>query len=1143
MRLTSLVAFLVLSFACSAQVNYTANDLVIPYEGGFRAGVNPGYHGGNWKSRHLADISAGNIASNTDGVGVRAFRGSLPEGIAIQYGYQNWTSHYQYYSGLGLKDNTVFLGPASDAHRDQTEYCDGIPTDMFANLYEPIWDNGENGTPVNDENYYALYLYNVINAIGDDVKFWEVWNEPGFDFSGAHGWQPPGAEGNWWENNPDPCDYKLRAPIFHYIRTLRISYEVIKTLSPDDYVVVSGLGYNSFLDVVLRNTDNPVDGSVTSEYPHGGGAYFDVLGFHTYPHIDGSLRYWDSDIGGFVYTRHTDAAIEGLQERQEVRTDILAQYGYDGNTYPQKLWTVTEINVPRKEYDNYFGSDEVQVNYILKMVINAIERDIIQTHVFALAEKEYYDEANDPFDVMGLYQRLRDISPSEEVANQQGIAYKTASDLLYQTSFDASRTNNMNLPQDIKGAAFQKPNGDYIYALWARTDIDNSESAQASYSFPSWMQIGNLDKIEWDYSSTDNTTTISDQNIDLDGRPIFLVPSNNQELGELTLSNCPDPIISAGVQTSEGGAIISWDEPTISTTCPLGGTSLELTSDIPSGGLFPFGTTIVSYLATDACGNEKACAITIQVGSTGGGASEDCNPYLWGFNYRGQYNDNKYFISLYDTTYLAAQAIAADYGGHLATISDADENDFIQSAIGDIAYIGLSDATNEGDLMWADGSPLDYTNFDDCSWCLENEADYDYVQFHPWNGEWSFNEGDLKLFFVLELPCGENQEPCTDQDNDGICAEDDCDDDNASIPTNPGTSCDDGNPNTINDMIQSDRCTCAGEPNTSEECNISYSLGAGSISVSGLTAAHIKVRIYNSNWIEIYECFDNCSNPQVINLPQGEYVLDVLLMNDDWNKICEFRETFELDGGACADLDNDGICAEDDCDDSNPSLPATPGTSCDDNNPSTSNDVIQSDGCSCAGIANEGDPCDVIPLVNGNTLTISGMLAPNHIITIFDSNWQSVYDCSANCSNPTIVSGLANGSYNMSVKVYDANWDLICKVKEEFLITNGEGFNTPNKNTGIHRNDSEKMRVATGELWIYPNPARDYLYVQVPDDYEIEGSILIHNQIGQTVRIKESVVLNTSLIRLDCSNLNPGYYQLVVQSKNNKTLSKAFIRL
>lgn len=53
--------------------------------------------------------------------------------------------------------------------------------------------------------------------------------------------------------------------------------------------------------------------------------------------------------------------------------------------------------------------------------------------------------------------------------------------------------------------------------------------------------------------------------------------------------------------------------------------------------------------------------------------------------------------------------------------------------------------------------------------------------------------------------------------------------------------------------------------------------------------------------------------------------------------------------GGCPDNDGDGICAADDCDDNDPAFPMTPGTACDDGNADTDNDVIQADGCACAG--------------------------------------------------------------------------------------------------------------------------------------------------------------------------------------------------
>jgi len=51
------------------------------------------------------------------------------------------------------------------------------------------------------------------------------------------------------------------------------------------------------------------------------------------------------------------------------------------------------------------------------------------------------------------------------------------------------------------------------------------------------------------------------------------------------------------------------------------------------------------------------------------------------------------------------------------------------------------------------------------------------------------------------------------------------------------------------------------------------------------------------------------------------------------------------------DNDGDGLCEEDgDCNDNDPFLPAAPNTPCDDNDNSTINDIIQADGCTCAGV-------------------------------------------------------------------------------------------------------------------------------------------------------------------------------------------------
>ncbi|MEM1323325.1 MAG: PKD domain-containing protein [Bacteroidota bacterium] len=506
-------------------VGYTANDVVHPYTRGFRPGSNLGYFP-PWQDEQLADIAAGNPDYDVPGAGCKSVRPAQHESFLEEWGYDIRVETFNHYASLGLEDNTVIVGFPSDAHKDTTHHCPEYRSEMFANLYTDIWDNGENGTPVNDENYLALYLYKIVHLQKDKTKFWEIWNEPGFDYTFVTGYLPQGQDGNWWDNNPDPCDYKLRAPIFHYIRTLRISYEIIKAIDPDAYVTLASVGFTSFLDAILRNTDNPTDGSVNGDYPLQGGAYFDAIAIHSYPHFDGSMQEWDQENQIFHYYRHSDRAASSIQLNRDTFQSVLSQYGYDGNTYPEKEWIITEINIPRRAFGNFIGSDEAQVNFIIKAYIAAVQNKIQQMHIFDMAESFEIEDAVNEFQVMGLYKRLFESFPYDQRINDLGIAYKTTSDLLFGSTYDEGRSNALMLPDNIGGAAFLDRNGHYTYVLWAKTSIDNSEEAAATYTFPAPMNIDEVERRAWDFSTTGQESLITGQAVALTGSPIFLTDLN-----------------------------------------------------------------------------------------------------------------------------------------------------------------------------------------------------------------------------------------------------------------------------------------------------------------------------------------------------------------------------------------------------------------------------------------------------------------------------------------------------------------------------------------------------------------------------------------------------------------------------------------
>jgi hypothetical protein len=505
-------AFMAFTFAQAPQNLKTANDFIKPYESNFRYGSNMGYHHPN-NDIQLADIAAQ--------AGVNTLRPTFSEHFAETWGYDAYQKTFHHYETLGIAENVCYLGFPSTEHRDKTLYCGKDSSTLFANMYEPIWDNGENDTPINDKNYYAAYVYKTVKQYGKSVRFWEVWNEPDKTTNYA---QPE----TWWTKNPDPCEYNLHAPIQHYIRLLRISYEVIKTLDKDAYVCLGGISYPSFLDLILRQTDNPTDGGMTPQYPLRGGAYFDVVSYHSYPHIDNLVKEWSEKTKNFEYFRHSDKAVEGVYNRKVKLEEVLKKHGYEGSVFPKKHFIISESNIPSKAFGENMGSFDAQRNFIMKALVKAQEHKVLQFHVSALGDLAHEKDAKNEFEMMGLYKKLAGVQPYTSPINPSGIAYRTTSKLLNGYRFDAIETEKLKLPSQADGGAFKNPEtGDIIYCLWAKTTKDQSEEAEVTYSFPfsepetQGDTIANIAKMKWDYSQIGDIEVLPINNIKLTATPAF----------------------------------------------------------------------------------------------------------------------------------------------------------------------------------------------------------------------------------------------------------------------------------------------------------------------------------------------------------------------------------------------------------------------------------------------------------------------------------------------------------------------------------------------------------------------------------------------------------------------------------------------
>ena len=247
-----------------------------------------------------------------------------------------------------------------------------------------------------------------------------------------------------------------------------------------------------------------------------------------------------------------------------------------------------------------------------------------------------------------------------------------------------------------------------------------------------------------------------------------------QDPNMLAIHNCPSDLIVANNNT-----IAHWAEPIL--TSSINSNPLALTSNFSPGRTFPVGITLIQYTGTDGCDNEVNCSFRVSVledstfsdcptdidlscDATGtvvadwvppvhpGGCS-DCadGPSLPGFIYVGSFNGSHYYCSRDFFTYEDALAKAAQAGGKLASINSEAENKFVSSNIYTAtAFIGLSDAADEGDFVWEDGSDLSFT-----SWFPmqpNNFENQDHVEIMR-SGLWNDVELGKRLEFVMEIPC------------------------------------------------------------------------------------------------------------------------------------------------------------------------------------------------------------------------------------------------------------------------------------------------------------------------------------------------------------------------------------------------------
>jgi hypothetical protein len=122
---------------------------------------------------------------------------------------------------------------------------------------------------------------------------------------------------------------------------------------------------------------------------------------------------------------------------------------------------------------------------------------------------------------------------------------------------------------------------------------------------------------------------------------------------------------------------------------------------------------------------------------------------------------HEYFL-LTPSSWTDAEAAAVAMGGHLATVDDAAENEFIRSAVLGFqgvdrrGWIGLNDVASEGTFVWTSGTAVGYTNWNPGE--PNNSAGLEhYAEMFGSNGEWNDNTNEaagLQVYPIVELEAG-----------------------------------------------------------------------------------------------------------------------------------------------------------------------------------------------------------------------------------------------------------------------------------------------------------------------------------------------------------------------------------------------------
>jgi hypothetical protein len=187
----------------------------------------------------------------------------------------------------------------------------------------------------------------------------------------------------------------------------------------------------------------------------------------------------------------------------------------------------------------------LQRNFGIKALVLAQQHGLRQLHFYQAGEAVPAPPAGVPvsaeneFKLMGLYEDLNRDPPGRQKLTELGQAVRTTAHLLGGLPYSAAATAALHLPAEVGGGAFTDGRR-IVYVLWARTPLDQSEAASATYSLPAGPGAAQVQPYAWNYQpGATPPPPMAAQNLALTGTPTFFVPIGQPAGRALALRAAP----------------------------------------------------------------------------------------------------------------------------------------------------------------------------------------------------------------------------------------------------------------------------------------------------------------------------------------------------------------------------------------------------------------------------------------------------------------------------------------------------------------------------------------------------------------------------------------------------------------------------